>query len=55
MHLKTCMSAMAQPTEKAIVKMETPTNFRKNKPTKAEIRCPNIIFLGCAKGDCDTV
>jgi hypothetical protein len=42
------MSAIAQPTDKAIVKIETPTNFRKNKPTKAEIRCPNIIFLGCA-------
>ena len=53
-HLKTCINAIAQPTDKAVVRLDSGKNFRKNKPIKAEMRWPNITFLGCANGDCET-
>ena len=37
-HLKTCINAIAQPTDKAMVRLDSGKNFRKNKPIKAEMR-----------------
>ena len=35
---------------KDIEKMLSPTQYRQHKPTIPAIKCPPIIFLGCAKG-----
>ena len=52
-HRSNCITAMAHPTESAMVNIEIPKNFKKSKPMNAEIKCPKIIFLGWARGDCD--
>ena len=37
-HLKICINAIAQPTDRAMVKVDIEKNFKKNRPIKAEIR-----------------
>ena len=54
MHYVNCISNIAIPTASAIVIVDAPKNFRKQSPTNADIKCPKITFLGCAKGELET-
>lgn len=51
---RSCMAAIAQPTESAMLKADVPKTLRNSKPINAETKCPKITLRGWAKGDCET-
>jgi len=49
-----CIAAIAQPTERAMLKADAPKTLRNSKPINAEIKCPKMTLRGCANGELET-